>query len=134
MIESRIKHLEMIQTVIARLAGHSFAIKGVAVTLTSALIGAAAGLRKADLAIVALLPIVTCWGLDGHYLRLERLFRAHFDEVRTRAAGSDEFSMKPSQAATDSTEAYVNTLCSPTLRWLYVPICVAVLLFWVISR
>ena len=81
-IEKRIKHLEMIQGVVNRLAGNSFAIKGWSITLVSAL--TAIGVDKSDgrFALAALLPAVIFWILDGYFLWQERLFRKLYDAVR----------------------------------------------------
>ncbi len=80
--EKHIKHLEMIQGVINRLAGNSFAIKGWAVTLVSALIAIAVDKSDGRFAFAALLPSVIFWILDGYFLWQERLFRSLFDAVR----------------------------------------------------
>jgi hypothetical protein len=82
----RIKHLEMIQAVIARMASNSFLIKGWAVTLTVALLGFAVSKSHAGLAAAALIPIAVFGLLDGYYLRTERVFRALYNRVRD---GSD---------------------------------------------
>ncbi len=72
--DKQIKHLEMIQAVVARLAGNSFLIKGWALTLTGAFLGFAVNKSSSGLAAAALIPIVFFWGLDTYYLRAERLF------------------------------------------------------------
>jgi len=80
--EGRIKHLEFIQSAISRIAANSFLLKGWSVTLAAALVALAA--KDADLrfAVIALFPALIFWGLDAYYLRLERLFRALYDDVR----------------------------------------------------
>lgn len=83
--ENRIKHLELIQTVITRMAGNSFLIKAWAVTVASALFALALKQSSAPLptfAMLALLPTLVFWGLDAYYLREERLYRALYDRVR----------------------------------------------------
>ncbi|MDB5652254.1 MAG: hypothetical protein JWL62_3774 [Hyphomicrobiales bacterium] len=54
----RVKHLEMTQGVIARLATQSNTMKGLAVTLTTAICGLAASQHQPEIARLALLPIV----------------------------------------------------------------------------
>jgi hypothetical protein len=80
---NRIKHLEMVQAVVSRLAGNSFLIKGWALTITGAFLGFAIDRDNSDLAVAALLPILVFWTLDTYYLRAERLFRALYDQVRS---------------------------------------------------
>ncbi len=69
------RHLSLVQGVINRLAGNSFALKGWSVTLVSALLALAAKDADLWLVAVALLPALTFWGLDGYFLAQERLFR-----------------------------------------------------------
>jgi len=82
MTQDEIKHLEMIQGVIKRLAGNSFLMKGWSVTLISALFVLSAEKANERYACVALLPALIFWGLDAFYLRLERLYRKLYDAVR----------------------------------------------------
>lgn len=69
------RHLSLVQGVINRLAGNSFALKGWSVTLVSALLALAAKDADLWLVAVALLPALTFWGLDAYFLAQERLFR-----------------------------------------------------------
>jgi hypothetical protein len=90
---NRIKHMEMIQAVVARLAGNSFLIKGWALTLTGAFLGFAVNKNSSGLAAAAFLPITVFWALDAYYLRAERLFRVLFERVRTHSEGIEPFFM-----------------------------------------
>ena len=81
-IESRVKHLELIQGVVNRLAGNSFAVKGWAVALVTALIAIAVDRQDGRFAFAGLLPTLLLWFLDGYFLWQERLFRALYDTVR----------------------------------------------------
>lgn len=80
--DERIKHLELIQAVIARLGSNGFLVKGSAVTITTALIGLAVNSDDAGLALAALVPALAFWGLDTYFLRAERLFRELYEYVR----------------------------------------------------
>jgi hypothetical protein len=80
--DNQIKHLEMIQAVVARLGGNGFLIKGWAVTVAGAFIGFAVDRRQWGLALLALAPTLLFWLLDASFLRNERLFRDLFDRVR----------------------------------------------------
>ena len=87
-----IKHLEMLQGVINRMASNSFLIKGWAVVLTGASFwllartGANCNGKYGIMAVVAVFG-----GLDGYYLRQERLFRALYKDVISRR--DTDFSM-----------------------------------------
>jgi hypothetical protein len=80
--DNRIKHLEMIQAVVARLANNSFLVKGWAVTVAGAFLGFAVSRSEARLAEIGVLPVLMFWGMDAYFLYAERLFRALYDQVR----------------------------------------------------
>jgi hypothetical protein len=80
--DQRIKHLEMIQAVVARLGGNGFLIKGWAVTVAGAFVALAVNAEDCSFARVGIASSVVFWGLDGYFLRAERRFRALGDRVR----------------------------------------------------
>jgi hypothetical protein len=80
--ELRVKHLEMIQAVIARFGGYGPTLKNYCITLTTALCGFAVTLQSPSLIFVSLLPVMLFAVLDAHYLRIEKRFRDLFDHVR----------------------------------------------------
>lgn len=90
---NRVKHLELIQTTIARLAGNAFLLKGWAITVAGAFFGVALNSHSTRLAIAAAIPIAAFWVLDAYFLRAERLFRALYDEVRSRDERIAPFAM-----------------------------------------
>lgn len=112
----RVKHLEMIQAVVARLAGEAALIRGWALTVSSAFFGLAAASLSARIAAVGLLPVVAFWGLNAYYLRAERRYRCLFDRVRKRDAGVEPFSM---DAGGESVASWWNTFWSGTLTPFY---------------
>ena len=94
-MEAKLKHLEMIQAVISRMAHNSFLLKGWSVTLVAAIFALAAT-RDTDtlfIVIIALLPTLMFWGLDAYFLRQERLFRRLYDHVRACSEADIDFSM-----------------------------------------
>lgn len=72
--EEKLKYLDHLQAVIARLAGNSFAFKGWAVTLAGGLGAFAAVEQTAVLLCIAIGTTLLFWALDGYYLWLERGF------------------------------------------------------------
>jgi len=104
--EKQIRHLEMIQGVINRLAGNSFAMKGWSVTLVSALIAIAVDKSDRRFAFAALLPSIIFWILDGYFLWQERLFRSLFDAVRL------DHKSKPEDFFTMNTSPYLKSTSS----------------------
>src|SRR6266487_2496159 len=90
---NRLKHLDLIQAVIGRLAGNSFLIKGWTITVAGAFFGFALSSHSAWLAVTATVPILAFRWLDAYFLRAERLFRALYDEVRLKDERVTPFSM-----------------------------------------
>ncbi len=125
MEEGQVKHLEMIQAVVTRLAQNSFGYKGWAITLvTGTLALAAAEGMPRFLVLVALVPIVVFWGLDGYYLRQERLFRKLYDAVRTAELVDWEesrFTMDTRPFAANI-DAWLQVCRSRTILGLYAPL------------
>lgn len=80
-----LKHLEFLQSTIARQASHSFAVKGWSLTVSTAFFAYTATHLSWGLACLALLPPTTFAWLDAYYLRQERLFR----ELYSRVVGGD---------------------------------------------
>ncbi len=95
-MNQKIRHLELIQGVINRLAGNSFRIKGWAVILVSALLALFIPESRPDLAWIGFVPVLVFWGLDGYFLWQERLFRDLYNQVRTLQEVRVDFSMDTS--------------------------------------
>lgn len=93
MNDQRIKHLEMIQAIINRMATNSFIIKGWSVTLVSALFALSAKDADGRYVLVSYFPAIIFWILDSYFLYQERLFQNLFDKVRLEAASTTDFSM-----------------------------------------
>lgn len=96
-MENKLKHLEFIQAVVARMNQNSFLVKGWAVTLVSALFALAADKADQTFVLVTYIPIPVFWFLDGFYLSRERLFRALYDHVAQLSPDAIDFSMKTSR-------------------------------------
>jgi|SRR5271166_1667372 len=79
--ELRVKQLEMLQAVIARLANYGATLKNYCITLTTAISGFAITLRQPLVPLLALIPIIIFALLDAQFLRNERRFRRLFDEL-----------------------------------------------------
>ncbi len=136
-MEKKLKHLEMIQAVISRMAGNSFLLKGWSVTLAAAVIALAANKDShALLTLIALLPVVMFWLLDGYYLHQERLFRKLYDHVRLQDDDAVDFSMDTSSFL-DDVDTVSQVRMSDTLKYFYLPVIgliVIACIFLLISR
>ncbi len=95
-MENKIKHLEMIMSVIERMGNNSFLIKGWSITLVSAIFVVALESKEKMLASWTLFPAIIFWLLDAFYMRQERLLRVLYDHVRKKNANKIDFSMDTS--------------------------------------
>jgi hypothetical protein len=90
MSPEKLKYLEMIQSVITRMAANQMQLRTWSVTLGVAVIGYAASKDgHPHAALLALLPAFTFWLQDGYYLTLERKFRGLYDRARVAAEPPD---------------------------------------------
>ena len=95
-MNTKVKHLEMLQKIITRMARNSFLLKGWTITLISALFVLSDFGNNQNFVLLALLPAIAFWGLDAYYLRQERLFRKLYDKVRNIQPADIDFSMNTS--------------------------------------
>ena len=77
------KHLELVQAIVTRIANCGATLKNYCITLTTAVSGFAITLHRPIVALLALLPIVVFGILDAPFVRIERRFCGLFvDTVR----------------------------------------------------
>lgn len=93
-MEKKIKHLELIQGVISRMASNSFMLKGWAVTLIAGVFVLAGKDTDKLYFLVAYIPVIVFWGLDAYYLLQERLYRSLYEKVRQTDEHNIDFSLK----------------------------------------
>lgn len=92
-VEEKCNHLKMIQGVVNRLSNNSFLLKGWSVILISGLFALSAKDSKVIFIYISYLPCAVFWGLDGYFLRQERMFRKLYDKVRTINEKEIDYSM-----------------------------------------
>lgn len=124
--ELRVKHLEMLQSLITRMAGYGASFKSYCITVTTAVAGFALTLHKPAVVLLALLPVIAFAIADANYLRVERRFRQVFDAVR--AQGWDvmpTFEMNPNTVAD---QTFGSAITSWSIVWFYAPLAVGVVI------
>lgn len=122
-MENKIKHLELIQNIIDRMAGNSFALKGWSVSLVAAIFALANKDADKLYFLVAYIPIIIFWGLDSYYLLQERLYRSLYEKVRLLPENKINFSLNTaSQEFKTSKNAFTSCLFSKTEMWFYLPL------------
>lgn len=122
-MDERIRYLEMVQGIIARMASNSFALKGWAVTLIAGIFVLAEKDTDKMYFLVAYLPIVIFWGLDAYYLLQERLYRSLYNKVRQLPIDENNFSMVASiEEFKSEKNSFCSCLFSVTELWFYLPL------------
>jgi len=96
-VEAKLKHLEMVQGIINRMAGNSFLLKGWSVTLISALFALAAKDSNQFFLYLAYFPCVAFWSLDGYFLWQEKMYRKLYQNVAKKNEESIDFDMNATQ-------------------------------------
>lgn len=131
-MENRIKYLEMIESVIQRMANNCFQLKGWAITLVT-LVGALAaqGTDKRFI-LLAFIPIIAFWGLDSYYLQLERKYRIFYSIILKRKTSEIDFNMDlkamyPLNDAQKQRVGLIACILSKSEILFYLPIMVAVI-------
>jgi hypothetical protein len=128
---NKLEHLKMIQTIISRMAGNSFLIKGWCVTLVAAILALAAKEPNKLFIAVALFPVVMFWILDGYFLHQERLFRKLYDRVLESEEDSIDYSMNTS--AFQENVTWRKTIFSLTLNLFYIFILFSIIVIFCIA-
>ena len=124
-MESKLKHLELIQGVINRMASNSFRLKEWTVVLVSAILIFAAREDSGEAALIGLLPAAVFWGLDAYFLRRERLYRALYDHVRMLEPHEIDLGMDTDMFAGKKLRWH-RSLISRTLLPYYLAVAIAV--------
>lgn len=93
-------HLQIVQSVIQRMASNSNSCKAWCITIVSAILVLIADKGKPQFAYLAFLPTVLFLALDAYYLALERAFRSSYNSFVRKLHGSkisveDVFSVIP---------------------------------------
>ena len=92
-MDAKLKHLEFIQGVVNRLSTNSFLLKGWSIILISALFALSAKDADRGFALLAYIPGLAFWGLDGYFLALERCYRQLYEKVRGTGKDDIDFIM-----------------------------------------
>lgn len=112
------KEIDLIQSIIKRMANNSFLLKGWVLSLVAIVLA-----TKDDVLSIAasFLIIVAFWYLDAYFLRQERLYRALYSWIiKNRNEGSDEFlyDLNTTRFSKDVSNV-VRTMFSHTLLTFY---------------
>lgn len=124
-MEKKIKHLELIQSVISRMSNNSFMLKGWAVTLVAGIFVLAGKDTNKLYFLVAYIPVVIFWLLDAYYLLQGRLYRSLYDKVRQTNEENIDFSLTATDTEFASTKnCFFSCLFSKTEIGFYIPLAI----------
>ena len=130
--DNQVKHLEFIQSNIARMNQCSFQMKGWMLTIVSALLALYAGSINAETGnginmfiYIAIAPTLIFWFLDSFYLQQERKFRGIYNDlINPEKQGQ----IKPFEMSLNKYDGckycFFHIMWSTTEFLLYVPIIV----------
>ena len=132
MEEDKRQHLEFIQNVITRMNANSFQIKGLAITLITALLAIYASIKNVTFIFVGILPLLLFWFLDSYYLQQERKFRGIYNDVtglkEKIKVRSYEMPIHKYTKELDKQYSYWDVFFSPTINWLYLSVTIILVL------
>jgi len=128
MKEVEIKHLEFIQNRITRMNTNSFQIKGMTITIVSALLAIYASGKNPDFIIITIFPLILFWFLDTYYLTQERKFRGLYNDLVKENTNS----LKPFEMRSDLYKggkySFWSVFFSKTIYLIYLSVSIAMLL------
>lgn len=126
--EKRLKHLELIQNVVTRMAGNLFYLRGWVITLISGVLVLLNQITTERLPILFLsLMIILLWGYDAYFLSLERMYRDLYDKVRKMEEDDIDFSMDATEFKKYKKNSLIFCFFSPKLAFFYGALFVATL-------
>lgn len=132
-MEAKLKHLEIIQGVINRMANNAFLLKGWTVVLVSVLFALAAKDSNKLYIYLAYFPAIAFWVLDGYFLLQERLFRKLYEKVSKMAPSDIDFSLDTTSVS-DQVNTWSEVIFSKTVGIFHGSIIATILLVMVISK
>ena len=128
MKEEEIKHLEFIQNVITRMNTNSFQVKGITVTVVSALLAIYVSEKNPDFILISIFPLIVFWFLDTYYLTQERKFRGLYNDLlKENRRNIKLFEMRPDFYKSGK-YSFWTVLFSKTIWTIYLIILIVMLL------
>jgi len=120
MDEKKLKHLELIQGVISRMAGNLFYLRGWVVTLIAGILVLLTKVSDGKLPIIFLTVLILIfWIYDGYFFGLERMYRDLYNKVRKMKEEDIDFSMDVTEFKKYKKNSIIYCVFSPTLRYFY---------------
>ncbi|MDX1956172.1 MAG: hypothetical protein SFU20_11620 [Chitinophagaceae bacterium] len=122
------KELDIIQSIINRMANNSFLVKGWAMTLVSGLLAFGKDVILADKSgvyylIMMLGILIPFWWLDAYYLKQERAFRKLYDNAIRDPQAKErlQYSLNP-QGIQKEIKGTTATMMTGAVSYFYIPL------------
>lgn len=131
MTSDQITHLQFIQAIIDRMNRNSFQLKGLCVTITTALIALYANSGNWFYVLITIVPTVILALLDAYYLLMERKFRGVYRDLIENPGRVKPFDM-PIHLYSNGNYSYIKVVFSKTIFCFYFLIILASLIGGVI--
>lgn len=126
----RIKHLELIQAVVTRMAGASAGMKRYCIIAAAAGFAIHKSLGNSDAVFAIILLVIVFWLLDARYLQQEKWFRDIYDAVRVEPRDQKpDFRLTP-DASTRGASGITFCIINWSTAGLYLPLVVLLISYW----
>ena len=118
------KELELIQSVISRMANNSFLLKGWLISLVAVILAlnkdSILSTNEISLFIILFLPLITFWYLDAFFLHTEKMYRELYKWVIENRKNTEDYLFDlNSHRFKDKVPSILGVMFSITLRVFY---------------
>lgn len=135
---NKLKHLDMIEAIIERMAKNCFQLKGWTMTLVT-IVGALSS-QNADKRFIALafIPILGFWILDSFYLQQERKYKLLYKNVASKSEADIDFNLDSNLATGSATEmehiCFFKCFFSVTEVWFYPLLAMTIIILAIVLK
>lgn len=135
---NKLKHLDMIEAIIERMAKNCFQLKGWTMTLVAAVVALASQSSDKRFIVLAFIPILGFWILDSFYLQQERKYKLLYKNVTEKLEGDIDFNLDNSLVTGSVAEmkrlCFFKCMFSVTEFWFYPLIAIAIIVLVIILK
>lgn len=129
MEDKKLKHLELIQNIVSRMGGNLFYLRGWVITLIAGVLVLLTQISTSERVPLIFIFLITVlfWAYDAYFLGHERMYRDLYNKVRKMSEEEIDFSMDVSEFKQLKKNSLIYCFISPTLRYFYGPLLLAIL-------
>ncbi len=127
-----LKHLDILQSIISRMAQNSSSAKSYCITLVSAILVFVMDKGRVEFIMIAYLPILMCFLLDVYYLALEKRFRKSYNMCVLKKSNNtftdvEVLNIKPTIVSQKCPLVdYIRSSYSPSILFFYPTLMIAI--------